>query len=189
MRALKQAIRTRKRLQRRQLTHDEQLDLAQKITNRLSQQVFFKQAQHIGLYLPFDGEVSTLPLLKQALLLHKSCYTPILANTCLQFIKIDSQTPMTKNRFGILEPCYPMMKVMPAPLLDVVLVPLVAFDKNCHRLGMGAGFYDITFAFRRKSVTPLLIGLAYDFQKIFSVPRNKLDLKLDGVVSEKCFYT
>jgi 5-formyltetrahydrofolate cyclo-ligase len=189
MRALKQAIRTRKRQQRRQLTHAEQLHFAQKITHRLSQQLFFKQAQHIGLYLPFDGEVSTLPLLKQALLLHKSCYAPILANARLQFIKIDSQTPMVKNRFGILEPSYPMMKVMPASLLDVVLVPLVAFDKNCQRLGMGAGFYDTTFAFRRRSITPLLIGLAYDFQKIFSVPRNELDLKLDGVVSEKCFYT
>jgi 5-formyltetrahydrofolate cyclo-ligase len=188
MRALKQAIRERLRQKRRQLTHAEQLDFAQKISNHLTRQSFFKRAQHIGLYLPFDGEVSTLPLLKQALLLHKSCYAPILANARLQFIKIDLHTAMVKNRFGIVEPSYPMMRVMPAHALDLVVVPLVAFDKNCHRLGMGAGFYDTTFNFRKKKSTPLLIGLAYDFQKIFSVPINKLDLKLDGVVSEKCLY-
>ena len=96
---------------------------------------------------------------------------------------------MVKNRFGILEPSYPHMRVMPLRSLDIVLVPLVAFDRFCHRLGMGAGFYDVTFAFKHKEKGPKLIGLAYDFQKVFSVPRSKLDLKLDGVVSEKGFYS
>lgn len=188
MRAVKQSFRNHLRQRRRKLSDDEQHDLAECIARGVLERPYFKAAHHIGLYLPFDGEVLTQSILKKALQLHKCCYVPVLAEPRLQFIKIDNETPLVKNRFGILEPSYPHMKSIPPQSLDVVLVPLVAFDKQCHRLGMGAGFYDITFAFRRRIAKPKLVGLAYDFQKVFRIPRNKLDLSLDEVVTERQIY-
>ncbi len=188
MKELKQDLRNQLRKQRRLLSHDEQQQFAELISNKLFQLDFFKKAHHIGLYLPFDGEVSTLPILKLAMTHHKACYVPQLAHQRLEFFKIDLQTNMIKNRFGILEPSYPFMTKFPLNSLDVVLVPLVGFDKQCNRLGMGKGFYDATFALRRRGNKPRLIGLAYDFQRVSSLPRSKLDLPLDGVVTQREFY-
>jgi len=188
MRTLKQTLRARLRERRRNLTPIEQAYAAQKITLTLSQSDFFKKAQNIALYLPFDGEVSTYTLLRLALSQHKSCYAPIVANQRLRFVKIDLQTPLKANRFGILEPHYPFMKSLRGNQLDLVVLPLVGFDAHCRRLGMGGGYYDKAFAFRKITDKPLLIGLAYDFQKLLSVPGNKLDLLLDGVVTEKKRY-
>ncbi|MBS0290402.1 MAG: 5-formyltetrahydrofolate cyclo-ligase [Proteobacteria bacterium] len=188
MHALKQQLRKQLRSLRRQLTHEEQMRYAEKIKNHLIRSTFLKSAHQIALYLPIDGEVSTLSILKIALTQQKSCYVPVLAQTQLQFAKIDEKTPMVKNRYGILEPVCPYMQIIPPRKLDLVLVPLVGFDRDCHRLGMGAGYYDSTFAFKKGNSKPLLIGLAYDFQRVANIPRRKLDVKLDGVVTEKRFY-
>ncbi len=185
---LKQDLRSKLRKQRRALSHEEQDQFADQITTNLFQADFFKKAHKIALYLPFDGEVPTLPILKLALQQHKACFVPLLAQHRLEFVKIDLQTNMVKNRFGILEPSYPLMTICPIQSLDVVLVPLVGFDKQGNRLGMGKGFYDATFALRRREIKPRLIGLAYDFQRVSSLPRNKLDLPLDGVVTQSEFY-
>ncbi len=189
MKIFKEALRTRLRHHRRKLSPQEQNTAAIKIAYRLCQSTFFKHAQKIALYLPFDGEVATHLILHKALRAHKTCYIPIVANSTLNFVKLDLQTPLKPNRFGILEPHYPFMKPIPPRALDLVIVPLVSFDAQCHRLGMGKGFYDKTFAFKKRSaLKPKMIGLAYDFQKVTRVPRSGLDLLLDGVVSEKRIY-
>lgn len=188
MRTLKLQLRSQVRAKRRSLSKTEQEKAATLITHRLFQHPAFKQAQKIALYLPFDGEVPTYSILKMALLAHKSCYAPVLANKLLSFVKVETLTPLKANRFGILEPQYPHMKQISAQSLDVVLLPLVAFDKNCHRLGMGGGFYDKTFAFKKRMPKPLLFGLAYDFQRVMHVPRGELDILLDGVITEKHLY-
>ncbi len=72
--------------------------------------------------------------------------------------------------------------------LDIVIIPLVAFDLNGYRLGMGGGYYDKVFAFKKTHPTPKLVGLAYDFQKITDTPHNELDTRLDEVITEKQRY-
>jgi 5-formyltetrahydrofolate cyclo-ligase len=73
---------------------------------------------------------------------------------------------LKKNRFGILEPEINFKKIIPAWALDIVFTPLIAFDSEGNRLGMGGGFYDRTFSFLHNSKRshPHLIGLAYEFQ-------------------------
>lgn len=188
MSALKQALRTRLRHLRRSITPYEQNIAALKITKHLFLSSFYKHAQKIAIYIPFDGEVPTYLILQQALRQHKACYAPVVGNKSMNFVKIDLLTPFKANQFGILEPNYPLMKPIPANQLDVVIVPLVGFDNQCYRLGMGKGYYDKAFAFRKNRGKPKLIGLAYELQKVPMIPRNRLDILLDEVVTPSRIY-
>jgi 5-formyltetrahydrofolate cyclo-ligase len=90
------------------------------------------------------------------------------------------------SRFGIDEPLPTARRVAPQRL-DVVLVPLVAFDREGTRLGHGAGYYDAAFAFRRGAgrTRPVLVGLAHAFQEIDHIDRREWDVPLDIVVTER----
>ena len=97
---------------------------------------------------------------------------------------------LTPNRFGILEPTLEGNRLIPARNLDLVLVPLVAFDRTGKRLGMGKGYYDQTFAFLKQENTrkmPHLIGLAYGFQEIADLPMDDWDIPLYGIATEQGF--
>lgn len=93
----------------------------------------------------------------------------------------------SRNRFGILEPAA-IGAPMPAKQFDVVLVPLVAFDRAGNRLGMGAGFYDRAMAFRLnnpKTLRPLLVGLAHHFQEVNSLNAQAWDVPLDVILTDR----
>lgn len=93
---------------------------------------------------------------------------------------------MIVNRFGIPEPDR-NAKRLPSRLLSVVLLPLVGFDSDGNRLGMGGGFYDRTFGYAIHSSArrPRLIGVAYECQRSADgLPRRPWDVPLDGVVTE-----
>ena len=101
----------------------------------------------------------------------------------------DPGVPMTNNRFGIAEVNLPVSQAIAVSKLDVVLLPLVAFDLKGNRLGMGGGFYDATFSHLRANKNrPTFIGLAYELQKLESLPSDSWDLPLDGVCTESNFY-
>lgn len=185
---LKAQLRQRLRERRRRLLASYQAQCAQRITHHLLHSPYFQKAKHIALYAPFDGEVPTTPILERALLLHKYCYLPALKGNQLQFMQIDQHTPLIHNRYGINEPNSTVStKVIPPQALDLVLVPLVAFDRKGYRLGMGGGYYDRTFR-KKGAKRPLLLGLGYDFQKVGFVPHTNLDVVLDAVITEKQFY-
>ena len=98
----------------------------------------------------------------------------------MNFIKCSLNAPFVINQYGIPEPTTDKI-VYP----DILLVPLVAFDKNLNRLGYGAGYYDRlikSIKIRKKIIT---IGLAFDFQEFFSIPVTKYDKKLDYIVTNK----
>jgi 5-formyltetrahydrofolate cyclo-ligase len=96
----------------------------------------------------------------------------------------DSQ--LTPNRFGILEPDHRAGHKMPPHLLDIVLLPLVGFDRHGGRLGMGGGFYDTTFAFHQgKKTKPWLLGLAHSCQEVDELELAAWDIPLYGVVTDK----
>jgi len=131
--------------------------------------------------------------LQTALQAGKTCCLPILSPTAenqLIFIQVDEHSEYTKNKYGILEPiACSSATIIPACELDLVLVPLVGVDKKGHRLGMGAGFYDRSFAFKKqnKNNKPHLMGLAYDFQYINHIPNEAHDIALDSLMKESQF--
>lgn len=188
------ALRRRIRRLRRALTPRESQDAARKLKRALSKHPQFRRARHIAFYWPNDGEMDPRPLMKAALGMKKKAYLPVLmpfhART-LQFAPLVLQAPMRANRFGIPEPELPRRALFPAQRLDLIFVPLVAFDPQGGRLGMGGGFYDRALKRLRRARRwrrPHTIGLAYEFQKQEYLPRQPWDVPLGGVQTERAFY-
>lgn len=189
LKLIKQNLRNRLREKRLHLPESLQHHFSTIISRRLMQTAVFRSARTIALYAHSFGEVSTALIFQASISHHKACYFPVLFEKRLIFVQVNHHTPWQANRFGILEPFLDEKKVIEPSSLDLVILPLVAFDTQGHRLGMGGGFYDRTFSFKkRQSHQPKLVGLSYDFQKVDHVPRSNLDILLDFVVTDKHCY-
>jgi 5-formyltetrahydrofolate cyclo-ligase len=185
----KSALRQLMRARRQQLSASRQLNAALALATRLQKQPLFQRSRRIAAYLPSDGEIDPMPLLHRAHRQGKYIYLPVLKGAALQFVRFrPGLTSMRPNRFGIPEPrALPAACIAPSQL-DLVLMPLVAFDPQGGRLGMGSGFYDRTFAFkqaRRQRSRPLLIGLAHQLQQVPALPSDPWDVPIAGVATEK----
>jgi 5-formyltetrahydrofolate cyclo-ligase len=186
-------LRQHLRAQRRALDGKQQHLAAVALATRLAKQPFYHRAACIAAYLPNDGEISPIPLLHAAQRSGKRIYLPLLQGQSLQFVRYrPGLTPLHRNRLGILEP-YPRKSGFIAPeRIDLVLLPLVAFDVDGNRLGMGGGFYDRTFAFKRnrpQSTRPLLVGTAHQLQKCAeSLTVNQWDIPMDAVATDRALY-
>ena len=186
------ALRRQIRRQRAALTATQQQHYAQAMLKRLSRLRIFRAAQHIALYLPIQGEADPTAIHRYALPKQRF-YLPVInphATRPMIFIQWRAQTRFKINRYGILEPRPPFQFQRNARQLDLVITPLVAFDAQGHRLGMGGGFYDRTFAFKRRvtqQTLPYLVGFAYSFQQVSSLPKQLWDIPLDAVITEQTF--
>ena len=135
----------------------------------------------VGGYYPVNFEVNDLELLKK---LEKNKFDislPVIKkNFQMDFYKWSFSDPLKVNKYGIPEP-----KTKNIVYPDILLIPLVAFDKNLNRLGYGGGYYDrlITKLSKKKKI--MKIGLALSVQKINEVPINKYDKRLDYIVTNK----
>ncbi|MGF1527321.1 MAG: 5-formyltetrahydrofolate cyclo-ligase, partial [Candidatus Competibacterales bacterium] len=148
----------------------------------------FVSAHRVAGYFAVGGELDPAPLLALARQQGKATYLPVIEGDSLQFAPVDDQTPWTTNRFGIPEPAVAPSRWLAPRDLDLVLTPLVAFDDQGQRLGMGGGFYDRSFSFLHPQshppVTPLLLGLAYEFQRHRALICQPWDIPLAGVVTD-----
>lgn len=158
--------------------------------DQLSRSRLFQNATHIASYHAVNGEYPTGFLNRQILNSGKHLYLPLLATrpaNHLEFQLWNSHTPFISNRFGIPEPVRDVRRQRPARQLDLVITPLLGFDVSGSRMGMGGGFYDRSFAFlhgRRNLRTTLLVGLAFEAQKLERIPRQTWDVPLDGILTE-----
>ena len=98
----------------------------------------------------------------------------------MDFIQWSLKDPLVINKFGIPEPSDGKMKFP-----DILLIPLLSFDTKLNRVGYGGGFYDRYIQRIKRKKKPLLVGLAYSFQRVKSIPINRYDKKLDAVVTER----
>jgi len=134
----------------------------------------------IGGYYPTNFEVDDLKILNH---LEKKNYIislpKIKKNNQMDFFEWSEKDPLEINNFGIPEPVY---KTLIYP--DILLVPLIAFDKSLNRLGYGGGFYDRYIYKIKKKKKILTIGLAFSYQEINKIPTNQFDQQLDFVVTE-----
>ncbi|WP_372964662.1 5-formyltetrahydrofolate cyclo-ligase [Marinobacter sp.] len=178
---------------RNNLTFEQQQQASEQLALNLLRHPDLYRAKHVGIYLANDGEID--PHLYVNLGRRKGIhfYLPVLHPVYsgkLVFSPYLDGIPLLPNRFGIPEPPFPESRRRPAWALDAVLFPLVGFDDQGGRLGMGGGFYDRTFAFSRirPAMAPKLIGLAHELQKVSSLPIEPWDVPLHGVVTDKCCY-
>jgi 5-formyltetrahydrofolate cyclo-ligase len=105
----------------------------------------------------------------------------------LRFAEYLRDAPLQANRFGIPEPAPTPEDCATAHDMDVILLPLLAFDRRGHRLGTGGGWYDTTLAFLRdlpRPAAPLLVGVGYAFQEVTAVPDQPWDVPLDYIATD-----
>jgi 5-formyltetrahydrofolate cyclo-ligase len=184
-------LRRELRQQRRALSTQQQHIAAIALDRVLGRHPLFLRSKHIAIYLPNDGEMDLTPLLQRARAMGKQCYLPVLSplyHNRLWFAPYHADSTLSLNRFGIPEPDGNYEQMRPVWTLDLVLTPLVAFDTQGNRLGMGGGFYDRTLAYltrRQHWRKPRLLGTAHAFQQVSQLPHEHWDIPLQGVVTER----
>lgn len=194
----KPEIREKLQQRRKQLNSASMLHAAHSVAAQIVQQTSFLNSQHIACYLTDDHELDTLPLMQCATTLHKNLYIPILdsenlkyTESQLAFVPYKMSDPLVKNRYGINEPAH-IANARSAEELDMIILPIIAFDPKGNRLGRGAGHYDRTLQFIKNlsahAKKPHLIGLAYEFQKIAAIEPDSWDIPLDLIITEENTY-
>lgn len=181
---LRNQLRQQIRKTRANLTALQQQQAEDSITQQALALIEERNAQHIALYISFDGEISTDKLIKILWAQGKQVYLPVLHPfnpNHLLFLRYLPDTPMLKNKFGILEPKLNVQNVLPLDELDILFTPLVAFDKQGNRLGMGGGFYDRTLQnWQNASFIP--VGLAHQCQQVEQLPTEAWDVPLHQIL-------
>ena len=135
----------------------------------------------IGGYYPYNYEYNSIEILEKLEQRNFIISLPkIKKNFQMDFFKWSTKDPLVINKYGIPEPItnktiYP----------NILLVPLVAFDKNNNRIGYGGGFYDRYLNKIKKDNKVITIGLAYSFQKVKKIQIKKYDIKLDFIITNK----
>jgi 5-formyltetrahydrofolate cyclo-ligase len=185
-------LRKTLRKHRRALTTKQQQRASGQLLSR-AKTLALHRAKRIGLYLESDGEIGTHPLIQWCWKHGKAVYLPVLHPLChnrLWFVRYTPRTPLIRNKYKILEPKPPYNGWCDAKALDLVFLPLVGFDPQGGRLGMGGGYYDRTFAYQQRVGLqhPKLIGLAHELQKVPQLSTASWDVPLRGILTDKTYY-
>lgn len=186
LKASRNQLRKTIRAARNALSATEQNQASICASQKMLNELQAKKAQHVALYLTHDGELATPPLIHALWQLGINTYLPRLhpfnAGQLL-FLHYTAKTPMQANQFGILEPRLDVRTVMPIERLDVVITPLVAFDLQGNRMGMGGGYYDRTLANWQLKGKPLPMGYAHDCQQVTRLPCEHWDVPLPIIIT------
>ena len=168
-----------------------QQDSAQ-ICETLIRNPVWQRAKRIACYFAHGKEVDLTDLMLAAWQRNKQTFLPVLAQFPkghLWWIPYAMDTPLYTNRYGIPEPQHPKrLRRTKLRSLDVILMPLVAFDAKGHRIGMGGGFYDRSLARLQHDHSwhrPLRIGVAFSWQQVPAIPAQAWDVPLDAVATEQ----
>lgn len=182
---LRKELRQRRRVLSKSFKHRA----AKRVMQLLMRSGWLKQGLRIGIYLAMDEEMPLANVIDAAQRLGCTLFVPHIINTrrrSMKFYPYHQHASLIVHRWGMKQltrattPCATQS-------LDIVLVPLVGFDDHGHRLGMGGGFYDRHFAFKRRAPTlkPKLIGVAFACQKISAIDAQPHDIQLDAIVTEQ----
>lgn len=191
----KQTLRTHFRNARRSLRPAQQRRHAMALARHADTLLDAYSTRNIAVYLEFDGEIGTQYLIKHLQRRGKRIFVPVIADkemtfASLSLLRLHQESPL-KNPQAI-----PNRRTIAPAELDLVFMPLVAFDDNGVRLGLGGGFYDRCFGFKRNAPQrkPLLVGVAHRCQRAAfrALPKEQWDLRLDWRITEsglrKCLH-
>jgi len=182
----KKAIRQQYRRKRLDLpAYRQQLAsvaIAEKVLRKISA---LQHAETIAFYIANEGEIDLLPLMLYCLKQGRQCFLPVLDSpekNKLSFAEWVPGQTLSQNKFGIAEPMAPQHRLLTAAEMDLIFMPLVAFDSDGNRLGMGGGYYDRTLAEDVKDIPgkaspgPFLVATGHDVQYIPHLPRDPWDV-------------
>lgn len=172
---------------RRALIQADARDLADRqVFERAHKLDAFQLATSVHIYRSFGDEVDTWPFFEYAWGLGKTVYVPVTTSAGLNRVRVTRDTTWRAGAYGILEPC-PLDPVDDEEAIDdvtLVVVPVVAFDKACNRIGYGKGYYDRFLA----NAHVMTMGLAYDCQKTDAIPTEPHDVALSCVATDQRWY-
>lgn len=180
--ARKKFIRERSRMAEKEVE-----DLSKKINSTIMKLPQYERAETIMLYLSFNNEINSLPLIEDCFKRGKKVVVPYCKKEGIEIIPTelnDMSLELRRTKFGYLETKKEFVKPVPYENIDLIVVPGLAFDSQCHRLGFGAGYYDRFLSKIDEDI--LTIGIAYDFQILELIPeKENTDIPLDYVITEK----
>ena len=181
-------LRKQLRQARRSLLPAQQAQASQALCQRLQQDDRIQQAQTLAYYLANDSEIDLSLFAQWCWQQGKKLCLPVLhpvSKGHLLFLHHHHNSTLIPNSYGIPEPELNVQDVTPIHHIDAILLPLVGFDPQANRLGMGGGFYDRTLAQWHQQRHPMtaLIGVAHECQHVNKLPIAPWDVPLDEVIT------
>ena len=189
----KVSLRREMRILRQALDDAQRQAAASGLLRNLMTLDAFTAADSVALYLVNDGEIDPINVMHWCWKNARRTYVPIVIQqqgNSLVFAPVGPDSEFGENRFGIPEPVVDEAEIIGAADLDLVLLPLVAFDASGNRIGMGGGFYDRTFEFVRDQDVraPTMIGIAHELQRVPQIESESWDIPLSTVVTDSGVY-
>ena len=182
----KRELRQQLQARRQALSASDRLAAANAVADHICQHPQFAHAGYVAGYWATRAE---LPLHALQVRLRPDqiwCLPVVQSDGSLLFGPWRQGDPLISNRYGIPEPDLAPESLLAAGEMSLVLLPLLGFDRLGHRLGVGGGYYDRSFAFRRSQVAPpTLLGVAYACQEIEALHADEWDVSLDALASER----
>ncbi len=178
----------RKQILRLRDSISDKAEKDEKIREALIKTSEFKNAEKILFYASFRGEVDTFELMRYCLSCHKKVALPKVEeeSMSLKIYEIKDISELSPGYMGIPEPDVSEDRFMHLNDMDLIIVPGVAFDEDCNRLGYGKGFYDkLLSGVRNREAEIKFIGVAYDEQVVKFIPSDKHDIKIRKIITDK----
>ncbi|NRA60353.1 MAG: 5-formyltetrahydrofolate cyclo-ligase [Psychrobium sp.] len=175
---IRQLIREKRQLLTEVQQHSASVALLQQVLNNLPTPL-----KRVAIYLSNDGEINPNLIIEALWQQNVEVYLPVLHPFCdghLLFLRYEKSSMMVANKYGISEPKLDVSLICPLAQLDVIFTPLVAFDAQGNRMGMGGGYYDRTLA---RNSHLLTIGLAHDLQQLPCIPSESWDIPLKKIIT------
>lgn len=183
------SLRAHLRAQRAGMSAGARVAAASGVVASLEQLPEFQIDERVAGYWAVGGELPLHAVVARLRARGQQYHLPVLgAGNTLRFAPLRVDSVVQPNRYGIPEPECDTAALLAPEQLDLVLLPLVAFDRRGHRLGMGAGYYDRSFAFLHalaRPASPVLVGIGYSFQEVDALPALDHDVRLDFIATEE----
>jgi 5-formyltetrahydrofolate cyclo-ligase len=189
---IKLLSRTKSELRREYTALREAMDESEvqrrsaKIIDTIVKLPVFKRAKTVMVYLNFKNEVDSLKMIEESFKAGKKVLIPYCTKENMELIPSelnDIESEIVKGKNGYLQTKKECVKPVPLDEIDLIIVPGIAFDRRCYRLGFGAGYYDRFL--KKLNFEKPTIGVCYDFQIIHSIPTEPHDVPLDFVITEE----
>lgn len=181
-------VRARMSVRRNELDAKQRIAAAAGVLHALETLPEFMTDARIAGYWAIRGELPLNLAVASLRRRDQHYFLPVLGEAHqLRFAEYIDGTPLQGNAYGIPEPATPLDQMLRAQDLDVILLPLLAFDRTGHRLGAGGGWYDRSLAFLRNTprpARPMLVGVGYAFQQVEAIAAEAWDVDLDYVATD-----
>jgi 5-formyltetrahydrofolate cyclo-ligase len=173
------------RRQRRNLSARQRAAKDSAIRDHLLSLIRSREARSLAAYWSFDGEPDLEPLCEQLINEGREVGLPVVSGedgNMMAFHAWHAETTLAPNQYGIMEPAGTVSLALGD--FDMLVIPLVGYDRTGNRIGMGAGYYDRHLEGLRETPAPLRVGVAYELQELRSIEQNAWDVPLHCLINE-----